>query len=188
MVVGSKYERRCLFFMFCIAMFNGGCHTAYHDQMTDDERIIARYEQQVKGRWLKRGFIDLISLGFAELWYQHATSSYEGVMAHRKQEMEAEKNWQEWRAKQVGRTRAEIQAELGLPDADEPDGTGGRVITWENSSVIGGLSLRGNGWVGVTGASWGSNTTIDRNYAILDSDGKITSVNRREKRSAGRGR
>lgn len=76
-------------------------------------------------------------MGFAEFWYQHATSSYEGVMTHQKQVEEAEKQWQRWRAKQIGRTRAEIQAELGLPDADEPDGTGGRVLAWENSSAIG---------------------------------------------------
>jgi hypothetical protein len=181
--------RRYVYYFVIAALFAlAGCHTAYHSGMTDDEKIIARYEQQVKGRWLKRPFIDFISLGFAEIWYQHATSSYDGVMEHLRRQAEAERRWQEWRQAQIGRTRSELQAELGIPDADEPDGDGGRVLTWENSSAVGGVSLHGNSWVGVTGVSWGSNTTIERLYAIVDSVGKVKAVNRREKRSAGRGR
>jgi hypothetical protein len=102
-------------------------------------------------------------------------------MEHRRMEAEAEAAWQKWRVEQVGKTRRQLIQELGLPDADEPDGSGGCVLTWEDSLHSGGLALHGNAWVGLTGVSWRSSNITQRLWANLDSDGKVTKIGRRTK-------
>lgn len=189
--------------VFCIlsviaSVFVAGCITSYHQYMTQDERIEARYKEQVEGQCLKRTFVGVITLGFSEIWYRKATRTYKGVLAKREADAAAERMWQEWRQAQIGKTRADVVSILGRPDYDEPDGSGGRMLTWEDSSLQGSSSSRGyvatpywgtpyNYAVGgnwSTKSQWKSTITTTRLWVVVNDAGKVVSVGRRTKEAA----
>lgn len=185
------------------SVFFTGCVTSYHQYMSQDERIEARYREQVEGRIFKRAFIDIITLGFSEIWYHKATSSYRGVLAKREAEAVAEREWQEWRKAQIGKTRAEIVSVLGCPDRDDPDGCGGRMLTWENSNLKGVGFLRGSSYSSgylwsqsasygnfsangsyIAKSEWESTIRTTRLWVVVNGAGKVVSVGRRTKETA----
>lgn len=115
--------------------------TTYVPGSTYLERVQARYEQNIileddpELGWkiCKHALVDVSTLFIAEIWYARVRSSYKLVEKFRQEEADHAKAEQEFKKRYTGKKRIEIIREFGIPDTTEPDGEGGRIMTYENA-------------------------------------------------------
>lgn len=115
--------------------------TTYVPGSTWLERVQARYEQNIildddpdlAWKICKHTLVDISTLGFAEIWYAKVRSSYKLVEKFRQAEAERVKAEELFKKKYTGKKRIDIIREFGNPDNTEPDGEGGKIMTYENA-------------------------------------------------------
>lgn len=134
-------KQKTIFIIGMMSLFLCTSCTTYAPGSTYLERVQARYEQNIileddpdlAWKICKHALVDVSTLFFAEIWYARVRSSYKLVEKFRQEEADRIKAEQEFKKKYTGKKRIEIIREFGLPDMTEPDGEGGKIMTYENA-------------------------------------------------------
>lgn len=129
-----------------LMLLSSSC-TTYVPGSTYLERVQARYEQNIildddpdlAWKICKHALVDISTLGFAEIWYAKVRSSYKLVEKFRKAEEDRINAEEVFKKKYIGKKRIDIIREFGSPDCTEPDGEGGKIITYENAANQSGI-------------------------------------------------
>ncbi len=164
-----------------------GC-TSYRAEMTLEEKVVARYEQNCGIEHIcKHIFLDLISVGFAELWYHRVRTTYFDVMHQRQLAEEERRRWNEFVKSHLGLSKKDIIRKCGLPDREMSDGDGGIVMLYESSVRHGWMSAYAYGtrigWDNVRSSGfseWTDNAYVTQVWFMLDVKGLCNAIDRKK--------
>ena len=178
--------------VICTLLQAIGC-TSYNFSMTSEERVIARYEQNCGVEHLcKHIFVDLLTLGFGEIWYHRVRTTYDDVMEARQRAEEEERRWWQFVSSYEGRSKSEIIQGFGVPDKEISDGESGVVLMYESSVRKGWMASYGSaqdfgyGQATIYGnASWRDNAYVTQVWFMIGADGKCKTVKRKRLTRAG---
>ena len=118
-------------FFLAVILLIPGC-TTYEPGSTNEERIVARYEQNIIledddpqkfKKICKHTLADISTLLFAEIWYAKVRKSYNELKLLEKKE-------EDFRNFYIGKTREEIIRDFGAPEKVYQDSTIGEILVY----------------------------------------------------------
>lgn len=163
-----------------------GC-TTYTDDMSEEDRIIARYEQNFSlgdddpdscSKITKHVFVDIFTLCIAETWYGHARHAYDRLMKDRR-------NYEELVKVLMWKDKMEIMKIMGSPDrsfslaSEDVWAYQKRSYTFNGSTFVVGNTFSNGLSVGSGGVRGNGTENVSELLIMFDKDGHCSNVSRK---------